>query len=206
MDIDKKIPLAKAGTQNVYTRQARGWDCNRNKGLFEKPWLDRFSARIQPGGHILDLGCGTGDPISKYLLDKGFQVTGVDYSDPMIKMAQERYPRANWIVKDMRAMNFTQNFDGLISWDGFFHLSVEEQRALITSFAGLVKHKGALLLTVGPKEGEVLGAVEGEDVYHASLSPSEYEQRLQENGFHEIEFVAEDVNCGLHSVLLASRI
>ena len=64
---------------------------------------------------------------------------------------------------------------------------------------------GAILLTVGSGEGEVTGTVAGETVYHASLSPEEYEQTLKDHGFQSIIFKSEDSDCQGRSVLIGSK-
>ena len=76
---------------------------------------------------------------------------------------------------------------------------------VIPRLARHVAPGGGLLLTVGPSAGEVIGSVEGDPVYHASLSIEEYEVRLRKAGLEVAEFVAEDGDCGGHSVLLAIR-
>lgn len=203
---DSRFALAKSQMQAVYERRAGQWDRGRNRQLIEKAWLDRFLARLRPGGRLLELGCGAGEPVGRYFLDQGFELTGLDYAQAMIDIAAARLPQARWLVQDMRALQLDQTFDGVCSWDGFFHLSVAEQRLLLPRLESLVAPGGAVILTVGPAHGEVLGTVAGESVYHASLSPEEYRQRLLGAGFDQIEFVAEDASCGGRSVLLASRL
>jgi SAM-dependent methyltransferase len=191
----------------VYERQAAGWDRHRHKNLIERDWFDRFFARIVPGGPILDFGCGAGEPLAGHVLSNGFDLTGIDYSAPMLELAQERYPDAEWIHGDMREARslLHRHFDGIFSWDGTFHLAQDDQRQLLVDIASLLNPGGALMLTVGHEEGEVLGVVEGEQVYHSSLAPDEYADRLEALGFLDIEFVAEDPDCDMHSVLLASK-
>ena len=65
---------------DLYERHAREWDADRGRGLFEKPWLDRFAALLPPGASILDLGCGSAEPIGRYIAEQGFHLTGVDSS------------------------------------------------------------------------------------------------------------------------------
>ena len=96
-------------------------------------------------------------------------------------------------------------FDGIISWDGFFHLNQEEQRQTLCLFADHLNADGCLLLTIGHEPGEVTGIVEGEKVYHSSLAPDEYREILYRIGFNTIEIKLEDKECGFHSVLLAKR-
>ena len=55
-----------------------------------------FSDKIIPEGDILDIGCGTGYPLTHYLIEKKFKVTGIDASEKMIEIAQSyELPDAN---------------------------------------------------------------------------------------------------------------
>ncbi len=202
---ESEFVAARNETRAVYERQASGWDRHRHKHLIERAWFDRFFARLPAAGTVLDLGCGAGEPLAGYVLANGFELTGLDYSAPMLAMARQRYPGALWVEGDMRAPPFEHGFDGIFSWDGSFHLTRDEQRELLVEVARLLNPGGALMLTVGHEDGEVLGVVEGERVYHSSLAPDEYRERLDALGFTDIVFVAEDPDCDMHSVLLASK-
>lgn len=198
------IQQARRTTRLVYEQQAQYWDEVRPTSLYEKPWLDRFVRDLPPGGRLLDLGCGSGVPVAGYFLDLQFSVVGVDYAESMIALARQRYPAADWRVQDITDLTIDGQFDGIYSWDGFFHLTVEEQRNTIPDLCHRVRPGGALLLTVGTGEGEVTGSVGGETVYHASLAPEEYDRLFRQNGFETVTFVPEDENCRGRSVLLAS--
>jgi SAM-dependent methyltransferase len=50
----------------------------------ESEWLDRFIALLPKEGTTLDIGCGFGEPIARYLLDRGFAVDRVDASPALI--------------------------------------------------------------------------------------------------------------------------
>jgi hypothetical protein len=68
-------------------------------------------------------------------------------------------------------------------------------------------HPGSVLMfTSGTHHGIEMGEFEGEPLYHASLSPDEYRQRLAENGFAVIDVVFEDPDCGGHSVWLCQAL
>ena len=97
-----------------------------------------------------------------------------------------------------------ETFGGIYSWDGFFHLSVDEQRLAIPELCRRTLPGGAIMLTVGTGEGEVTGTVAGESVYHASLAPEEYDRRFRDGGFQTVTYVAEDPECLGRSILLAS--
>jgi cyclopropane fatty-acyl-phospholipid synthase-like methyltransferase len=191
--------------QGVYVRQAGFWDRQRSRDLAERPWLDRMLALAGPGPEVLDLGCGAGEPVARYLVSQGARVHGVDFAAPMIEMARARMPGQRWTLGDMRAPDLTGRYNAIVGWDSFFHLTPPEQRALIARLGDLLLPGGALLLTVGPEAGEPIGEVGGEPVYHASLSPDDYAASLGAVGIRVVTFAAEDPGCGGRSVLLAKR-
>ncbi|MHB2165800.1 class I SAM-dependent methyltransferase [Alsobacter sp. R-9] len=194
-----------AATRDVYRRHARAWDAERSRALFEKPWLDRLADSLPPGGSVLDLGCGAGDPIGLYLAGLGLRVTGLDSAEEMIGIARARLPQARWIVGDMRRLQLEERFHAIVGWDSFFHLTPDEQRALLPRLVEHLQPGGGLLLTVGPAAGEPVGSVAGQPVYHASLAPEEYAARLAASGAGIVEFVPDDPACAGHTVLLARR-
>lgn len=192
-------------TRRVYERVAAGWDRGRDRSLFEKAWLDRLLAATPPGAPILDLGCGGGEPVAAYLIAAGRPVVGVDFARPMLALARRRFPAAEWVEADMRDLDLGRRFGGVVSWGGFLHLSGDEQRAALPRIAAHIDEGGALLLTVGPGEGETEGRVEGEPVPHASLAPDEYAAILDAAGMAVEAFVPNDPDCRGHSLLLAVR-
>ena len=187
----------------VYERHAQAFDARRGRTLFEKPWLDRFASLLSPGARILDLGCGTGEPIAHYLAGKGFSLTGVDSAPSMIALCRARLPDQDWIVADMRTLALGRGFDGILAWDSFFHLAFDDQRRMFEIFREHSAPGAALLFTSGPAYGEAIGSFEGEPLYHASLAPSEYESLLSAHGFQVAKHVAEDPDCGGHTIWLA---
>ncbi|MBN8984119.1 MAG: class I SAM-dependent methyltransferase [Rhizobiales bacterium] len=203
----KPTPAHDASTQivNLYERHGRTFDCERGKSLFERDWLDRFRAAAGAEASILDIGCGSGEPIARYLIEAGHAVTGVDSSETMIALCQERFPTHSWIVADMRRLDFGRCFNGLLAWDSFFHLTQDEQRAMFARFAAHVADGGALMFTSGPRAGEAVGSFQGEPLYHASLDPEDYRCLLAAHRFDVIDHVAEDATCGGHTIWLARR-
>lgn len=189
----------------TYERQAGYFDATRSQALIERGWLARFAALLPEGGRVLDLGCGTGRPIAAWLAAEGFRVTGLDAAKAMIALARHHAPEGDWRVGDMRGLDLGITFDGILSWDAFFHLTREAQRALLPRIARHLAPGGALLLTVGPEDSEVIGRVGPEAVYHASLAPGDYAARLAAEGLRVVDFRAEDPDCDRHTVLLARK-
>jgi SAM-dependent methyltransferase len=194
-----------ARTREVYVRNAGLFDVQRSRILFERVWLDRFAARLPVGGRVLDAGCGAGEPIARDLLDRGFAVTGVDFSPPMLELCRARLPAARWIGADMRTLALGEMFDGIIAWHSFFHLRPPEQRTTLGRFAAHLEPGGVLMTTVGPDASEAVGQVGADPVYHASLSPAGYRAALAEAGLSLVTLVPEDPECDYSSILLAEK-
>lgn len=194
-----------ARTREVYERQAERFDGERPKHLLERAWLDRFLSLVEPGGLVLDLGCGGGDPIAGHIMERGFDVVGIDASEAMLAIARRRFPAGDWRRGDMRRLDLPESFDGIIGWDSFFHLTPGEQRDTLRRIGEHMKPGAALMLTVGHEAGEVTGRVGGEPVYHASLAPEEYEALLGELGIEVTAFVKGDPDCDGHTILLGRK-
>lgn len=188
----------------LYEENAAQWDRLRNPGvLFEKAWLDRLLALLPPGGSILDIGCGSGEPIAAYLIRTGYALTGVDSSPSMIAMCRERFPKNQFHVADMRTLALNQRYDGILAWDSFFHLSPDDQIKMFPIFARHAAPNAALMFTCGPAHGEVCGEFAGEPLYHGSLDPDEYQVLLESNGFRTVANIFGDPGCGDHAIWLA---
>jgi SAM-dependent methyltransferase len=189
---------------DVYERHAHDYVADRRSvGWSENAWLDRFSAHLSPGASILDIGCGSGEPIAKYLIDQGFAVDGVDASPTLIAISSGRFPQRSWHVADMRVLALGNTFEGLLAWDSFFHLAHDDQRRMFPIFKRHASPGAALMFTSGVSHGESIGSYRGEPLYHASLAPQEYRTLLESNGFQLVSHVVEDPDCGGHTVWLA---
>ena len=190
---------------DLYERHARNFDRDRYRGLNERRWLNKFLELADPGEPILDLGCGTGEPIARFLIERGYEVLGIDSSPAMIEICRARFPEHKWMVEDMRQLHLERQFAGIIAWDSFLHLHMDAQRRMFGRFGVHALPGAPLLFTSGPAEGEAIGSYRGEPLYHASLDPAEYEQLLTANGFSVQDHILGDPECGEHTVWLAAK-
>jgi SAM-dependent methyltransferase len=86
--------------------------------ILERIWL----ARVSPGARILDVCCGTGH-LARLLVDRGYRVTGVDESAPMIGYARENVPAAEFHVADAAEFSVPGRFGAAVStFDSLNHL------------------------------------------------------------------------------------
>jgi 2-polyprenyl-3-methyl-5-hydroxy-6-metoxy-1,4-benzoquinol methylase len=188
-----------------YEKIVNWFDDARTKSLMEAEYLNLIVKSIPAGGSVLDLGCGTGEPIAQYFIDKGFKVTGVDGSKNMIELCQQRFPSEHWIVSDMREIKLAQRFDVILAWHSFFHLDHDSQRKMFSVFSSHIKPNGILAFTSGEEEDEVWSDNGGQMLYHASLSTGEYEKLFDENSFNVLLHKVRDPECGEATVWIAQK-
>ena len=179
-----------------YERHATAWDSDRQNGAWnDKVWHDRFIDRLTAGAKVLDLGCGSGQPVARHMAERGLRVTGVDSSPTMISLCRSRLPDHEWIVADMRELSLGRSFDGILARDSFFHLDYDAQRRMF-AFAEHASAGALLMFNAGPRHGEAIGNYRGDPLYHASLAPWEYEALTNRFGFEVIEHAVNDERAG----------
>jgi len=136
-------------------------------------------------GSILDLGCGTGIPFDKYLVDQGFQVTGVDITPKHVEHARENVPGASFIEGDFSTMDLKdERFDAVIALYSVFHVPREEQQELFTRMYDMLRDHGVILLTLGTRDSE--GTEEdwtGAPMAWSNYAPATYSTMLSRAGF-----------------------
>ncbi|TDQ34114.1 class I SAM-dependent methyltransferase [Aureibacillus halotolerans] len=90
----------------------------------------------QPGEHILDVGCGTGD-LTQTIADAGAAVTGIDASADMIQKAKSKYPALSFDVADAQQLSYENAFDAAFS-NAALHWMRSPQNVLTGVFDSLV--------------------------------------------------------------------
>jgi SAM-dependent methyltransferase len=178
----------------------------RTRSMMELPYLERATSITPPPGKVLDIGCGSGEPIARYFVDNGYDVTGVDFVDEMLTLCRTRFPGMTWRSMDMRLLDIPDQFNILIAWDSFFHLSPDDQRGMFPRFARHTADGGVLIFTSGTTEGGAIGGdLCGERLYHGSLNTDEYGRLLDQHGYDVVLHSIQDPHCGGHTVWVARR-
>jgi SAM-dependent methyltransferase len=193
---------------DLYRRHASEWDAARRRaGWNDRAWIDAFANELVRGSQVLDLGCGGGEPVARFLVDHGLRVTGIDSSPELLALARHRLPEQDWIVGDMRRIVLNRRFDGILAWDSYFHLSHDAQRAMFSVFDAHAGDRAVLLFNTGPGHGESASTFtfKNEPLYHASLAPEEYRALLDRHGFEVIRHVTNDAQGGGRTAWLCRR-
>jgi SAM-dependent methyltransferase len=91
----------------------------RDVQVAEGDWL---ISRLTPPARVLDLGCGSGLPTAKQLVDAGIEVVGVDESAVMIELAGQQAPGGHYLRRDMRDIADLGEFDAAVAFFAFIML------------------------------------------------------------------------------------
>lgn len=140
---------------------------------------------------VLDIGCGTGIPLTRHLVSCGAQVTGLDISTKMLQKARRTIPEGTFIMGDITSCMINGNFDGVLAWDSLFHIPLEEQIRTLKKVIRSLDPNGVALFTTGGQRGEIVSEMFGQKFYYSSLSKRQYEDILAEENcqvlFNEID-------------------
>lgn len=101
-------------------------------------------------GRILDLGCGPG-MYAKRFADKGFSITGIDFSQRSIAYASENYgsEKSEFIYQDYLTIDYDKDFDlTILIYCDFGVLSPENRVALLKKIYRGLKPGGLFVVDV----------------------------------------------------------
>lgn len=122
-----------------------------------KKTQDKFLERLRPGNHILDFGCGSGRD-TKYFLEAGMQVSAMDGSEKLCKLASE-YTGIQ--VKQMlfQELNDREKYDGIWACSSILHLPIDELKTVFRKMTAALKANGIIYTSFkyGEFEGERKG-------------------------------------------------
>jgi SAM-dependent methyltransferase len=113
-------------------------------------WLRELIARLPNEARVLDLGCGAGIPVARELMERGFDVVGVDGSSRQIDFARRNVPRAGFIHADMTNVEFaTASFEAVTAFYSITHIPREEHAVLLERVASWLRPNGIFLASLG---------------------------------------------------------
>jgi SAM-dependent methyltransferase len=152
----------------------------------ENEFLDLLSKDLRLGARVLDLGSGTGLPYDKYLADRGFHITGVDFSQKHLALARNNVPQAEYMEGDFSKLGFpSEAFDAVVSFYAIFHLPREEHQSLFRNIHRWLKPHGVMLATLGTSDMECDEEADwlGAPMMWSSYPPEEYLRIMDQTGF-----------------------
>ncbi|MEK6337202.1 MAG: class I SAM-dependent methyltransferase [Acidobacteriota bacterium] len=205
---------------NSYDRIAEQWHAhNRAQAYVGRvlAYVDLVLEGLQPRARVLDLGCGTGEPIAAYIIGKGFRVTGVDESLKMLEIARNVVPAAELIHSNMLEVQLPGKFAAAIAWDSVFHVERKNHQTVYRKLANALETGARLLLSVGGSDadagseddsatGGFTSEMFGQTFFYSGYEPRVARSLLEAEGFEIERWEVDDPSSRGHIAVIARKI
>ncbi len=177
--------------RETYNRIGHDWWKEHETDFWWHKGTDIFVSKLLKGGSILDVGCG-GGTASTYLIKRGIQVTGIDFSEKMIEICKREATKGKFFVLDMMDLEKIQGeFDGIYAKASILHLPKKKVPEILKIFRNKLNNEGVLYVavkeaTTGQKDEQVKEENDFGYVYERFFSfftLSEMEKYFTETGF-----------------------
>ncbi len=154
--------------------------------------LDAELGSLAPG-RALDLGCGAGRSAG-WLADRGWRVTGVDFSEVALDLAREAHPEVSWVLADLRDYEpAAEAFDVVLVL--YVHVPREERRAILARGAGALA-PGGRIVVVGHDVTNLGTGAPGPSRPEVLYTPDEIARELDGLAVEKAERVTRRVETG----------
>jgi cyclopropane fatty-acyl-phospholipid synthase-like methyltransferase len=149
------------------------------------------------GGKILELACGSGRVLLPLAQD-GYELTGVDSSEKMLKLAQQRLQakglvsRCQLVKQDMRTLQLGQKYRlAIIALGSFGHIATrKDQQSTLAAIRAHLSPGATLILDISNGDARYMEDLSGQ-VLHQGTWP------LQD-GSHTTHFVSPSASTQMH--------
>ena len=108
--------------------------------------IDNRIRELLTGKKIMEIGCGTGEILQR-LAAYGYEVSGIDISEEMLRIAKAKYDSLDIKKEDMRIIKNENEFDGVVCvFDALNYLqSFEELKLVFENIRRAIKPSGIFL-------------------------------------------------------------
>ena len=127
------------------------WD---NEPIADREIIDTIldNSGIVNGVNVLDIACGTG-VLFPFYLERNVNITAVDLSPEMVKIAKSKFPQAEIICDDAEEISFDKTFDCIMIYNAFPHFP--NPQALIENLSKYLNIGGKLTIAHGMSKKEL---------------------------------------------------
>ena len=112
-----------------------------------------FFSRIPRGARVLDLCCGSGH-VTKELVRRAYDVTGVDSSAELVALARQGLPEVDLRVQDARHLQLEKRYHAVLStFDSLNHMMIlDDLRDVFLAVRGALKRGGLFVFDMNLEE------------------------------------------------------
>ena len=174
-------------TVDYYDNKAEAWTTSHG-GHEEKSYWEsemRKFRELLPSGKVLEIGSGAGKDASA-LIALGYDYTGTDASEGLIKVAQKRNPKANFRNVAVHDLDFPEHsFDGFWTAATLLHIPKDKIDDALQKIKSQVKPDGVGFVSMKAGAGEREDPETGR--WFAYYSQEGFREVLERNGYKVVE-------------------
>ncbi len=148
--------------QNNYEEIAEDFSQYRSRPMW--PEITHLAQKVLNNSSVLDLGCGNGRLLGVWK-SKKINYLGIDSSKNLIKIAQEKYPQNDFLIKNLFEIEnwkINKKFDYIFLIAVLQHIPSQEERIrMLKSLKNFLKPDGQIIMSnwnlwVSPKHKKLL--------------------------------------------------
>jgi len=164
---------------------SRGWEgiaCRfaeaRSRSHIGADVVRSWAKQLEPQSAVVDIGCGSGEPVSDVLVEAGHRVSGIDASPTLAAAYRERFPGSTVICEAAEESKlFGRKFDAAVAIGLLFLLPTQSQKAVIARVGKALNPGGRFLFTAPYQQCEWDDLMTGEK--SVPLGIEAYRQALE---------------------------
>lgn len=113
--------------------------------------METFLARLPKNSLVLDVGCAGGIK-SRFLMERGMRVIGVDIAENFIQIAKHENPTGDFRVLDMLDIaTMPDRFDAICAQASLLHIPKQDVPRVMAGFTTVLSPGGLLAIAVKEK-------------------------------------------------------
>jgi len=154
-----------------------------------------FAGVLEDCFKVLDIGCGPGNVAKQLCGLKKLEITGIDLSWEMLKIAKANVPDGSFYLQDSRSANFLSDyFDAMVLSFSIVHLDNDEMNTVLTNSVKWLRSGGYLYLSFmeGKEPGFEKTSFSQQPLYFNYFQGTKIEQILKENGIDCFRNIRQD--------------
>jgi SAM-dependent methyltransferase len=145
-----------------------------------------WAASLPLGSCVIDVGAGSGEPVTRTLIEEGLRVWAIEPSSTLAEAFRLRCPEARLACEPVeRSTFFERSFDGVVAIGIIFLLPEHDQLALLRRVRSVLRSGGRFLFSAPSEACVWLDALTGKP--SRSLGTSTYSQLLGDIGMSVVK-------------------
>jgi ubiquinone/menaquinone biosynthesis C-methylase UbiE len=184
-----KLSKEELKTIDYYNKNAGLWSQKHGQDL-EKSYFDKQMKKLfklLPHGKILEIGSGYGKEAELLIKQYGVKnYVGIDPSSELVKLAQKRNPKAQFINISVYDIPFQKvAFDGFWTSATLIHIPKRRIQFCLEKIHAVTKKDGMGFISILEGEGDMVNSRPGR--FYSLYSQKEFESILKQCGFKILE-------------------